>query len=143
MESTTTSLGTLPDGTELQIAGDTVTGIGLATITVDDYAAALHFYCDIMGLQGIHPMNEQSCYIALNQTQGIYVIGGRERIATPARATRTTVALEVISATAMFARLRSKGIAIPFDEPMQMNDTTWWFYCTDPAGNQIECIGGR
>ncbi len=50
--------------------------------------------------------------------------------------------LSVESASALFERLRTEGITLLHEVPVNMGHEQYWFMFRDPAGNIIEVIGG-
>ena len=61
----------------------------------------------------------------------------------PKNEIRTTFCFGVDSAFKMMAHLREAGVELFFEEPMQMNEDTYWFEAVDPSGNIIEFLGGK
>ncbi len=120
-----------------------VKGIGLGSIYASDYSQAVTFYKDIIGLDNMSPMNDHSCYFSLNDSQGIYLIGGCEPLERHKKNVGCTLALEVDSTSEIFQRLKENAVKIIHDEPIAMNDTDYWFQAIDPSGNIIEFIGKK
>lgn len=120
-----------------------IKGIAIASLYVDNYEKALHFYRDIIGLGNFSPMNDHSCYFSLSDTQGIYLIGGCALLERHSRQTGCTIALEVNSVTAMFSHLREQQCEIIHSEPIAMNEEEYWFQAKDTSGNIVEFIGNK
>lgn len=120
-----------------------ITGIGICCVFAHNYTEAFNFYHELLGLREYTSMNDNSCYFIINDSLGLYLIGG---YALPARETTSvgvTFAFEVTSILDMYQRLQSAGTRLLHAEPMQMNETTYWFQCCDPSGNIIEFIGEK
>jgi len=120
-----------------------IKGIGIGCIYATDYNESLQFYKDIIGLENFSSMNDHSCYFSLNDTQGIYLIGGCTALERGNKHTGCTLAFDVDSVTEIFQKLKDNSITVVHDEPIAMNDTTYWFQAKDPSGNIIEFLGGK
>ena len=120
-----------------------VRGITLANVYADNYESCLNFYRDVLGMTDISVMNDHSCYISINEDQGMYLVGGFSKLKREARQSGCSFALEVEDINNCFQAVRSSGAQCLQDEPVQMNDTTWWFQCCDPADNIIEFLGPK
>ncbi|HRE58023.1 MAG TPA: VOC family protein [Candidatus Kapabacteria bacterium] len=118
-----------------------IKGITIGSIYVDNYEKALHFYRDIIGMGNFSPMNDHSCYLSLNDAQGIYLIGGCTFLDRQLSHTGCTLALEVSSVQAMFMHLKEHQCEIIHNEPIAMNEVDYWFQAKDTSGNIIEFIG--
>lgn len=120
-----------------------VTGISFISCYVDDFNAALPFHTDILGLKDSRPMGSSSCFFRLPDGHGLYLIGGSAPAAIQTREVRSAIAFEVGSVGALVEKLQGAGAELLLDEPMRMNETTWWIQFRDPAGNLLEAMGDR
>jgi predicted enzyme related to lactoylglutathione lyase len=120
-----------------------VTGISFISFYVDDFDRALPFYTDILGLKESQPMGEVARYFDLPDGRGMYLIGGGTPAQIDRMGVRSSIAFEVGSVGALMEKLRSAGAEILNEEPMQMNENTWWIQFRDPAGNLLEAMGDR
>lgn len=120
-----------------------VKGIGIGCIYCSDYNEALLFYRDIIGLENFSSMNNHSCYFSLNDTQGIYLIGGCKPLERESNHIGCTIAFDVDSVFEIFEKLKENSTPLLHNEPMQMNENMYWFQAKDPSGNIIEFLGGK
>ncbi len=120
-----------------------VEGIALAIVYAEDYESSLKFYRDTLGLADIQPMNEHSCYISINEEQGMYLVGKFAKVERGPHQTGCSFVLAVANIEDCWNALVAIGAERVQTELVQMNDTTWWFQCYDPSRNIIEFIGPR
>ncbi len=120
-----------------------VKGLALATIYVDDYQVNLVFYRDVVGLPNMQVMNDHSCYFQLGNDQGVYLVGGFALANRSERQTGTSFAFDVSDIDACYQSISDSGSRMLHEAPVQMNDDTFWFQCSDPGQNIIEFLGPR
>ena len=120
-----------------------ITGIGIACVYASDYHDAFRFYHELLELNDVQTMSENSCYFKITEKQGLFLVGGYTALQTNEKNVTTTFALSVVSAHAVFEKLKNAAIQTIQATPMQMSETIYWFQCYDPSGNVIEFIGER
>lgn len=121
----------------------TITGVEMISVYADDFATSFDFYHHLLGLADWSPMGDIAAYFRLPDERGMYLLGKRKSAPRPKNEIRTTFCFGVDSAFKMMAHLREAGVELFFEEPMQMNEETYWFEAVDPSGNIIEFLGGK
>jgi predicted enzyme related to lactoylglutathione lyase len=125
------------------INATTITGVSFVSVYVDDFRAAFAFYSELLGLEKQYDMGENACFFKLGQDLGLYVEGGNTRGELKRDTARATFTFGVPSAGAMFEKLKSAGVKIAQNQPMDMGQGDFWFQFYDPSGNILEVLGGR
>lgn len=115
----------------------------MASVYAEDYDDSYKFYHDVLGFDDVSPMGDKACYFDLGNDQGLYLEGGYELVGADERSAKASFTLKVGSASAMFEKLKKKGIRTIQKEPMKMNDEMYWFQCWDPSDNIVEFLGGK
>jgi len=120
-----------------------ITGLTVACVYVDDFAAAHTFYADLLGLELQYDMGANAGYFKINETCGLYLEGGNvRRQEVDPKSVRASFIMYVGSASAMFQKLRDAGVRTVQSELTNMGGDDYWFQFYDPAGNIIEILGG-
>jgi predicted enzyme related to lactoylglutathione lyase len=120
-----------------------ITGVSFVSVYVDDFQVAFAFYSELLGLEQQYDMGENACFFRLGQDSGLYVEGGNSRTEVRRDTARATFTFGVASAGAMFEKLKSAGVKIAQNQPMDMGQGDFWFQFYDPSGNILEVLGGR
>lgn len=125
----------------------TLSGIAMVSVYAVDYDASFDFYHRILGLTDFSPMGETSCYFRFGTSSdgapyGMYLIGKREPIPTGSqKMAKATFCFDVPSVKAWYDYLKSNGVKVPMEEPMDMGNDHFWFTAYDPSGIAIEFVG--
>jgi catechol 2,3-dioxygenase-like lactoylglutathione lyase family enzyme len=120
-----------------------ITGIAFVSVYVDDFESARHFYTDVLGLEKQYEMTADSCFFRLGEELGLYLEGKNHGYDIRRDSIRSSFTLAVPSAQAMYRKLKSAGVRMVHDAPMDMGQGDFWFQFYDPAGNILEVLGGK
>lgn len=124
-----------------------IQGLSMVSVYAVDFKASFDFYHDILGLTDWQSMGDNAAYFRFGaasdgQPYGMYLIGGRtEPPSADVHPARTTFSFDVPSVNAMFDHLRSHGVRMAMDEPMDMGQGYFWLVAFDPSGLPIEFLG--
>ncbi len=120
-----------------------IQNICMGSVYAEDYDDSYKFYHDILGLDEVSPMGDKACYFDLGNDQGLYLEGGHELVGADEKSAKATFTFKIESASAMFEKLKKRGVRTIHKEPMKMNENMYWFQCWDPSDNIVEFLGGK
>lgn len=118
-----------------------LTGVTFVAAYVDDFDAAVAFYCDLLELEKSVDMGRASCFLKINEDVGLYLEGGNAPSSTTPKTARASFGLTAKSVAATFRKLSDAGVRFVHDGPQEVGGGQAWFQCYDPAGNIIEIVG--
>lgn len=126
--------------------GIDIRSVTMVSVYAVDFEASLAFYRDVLGLGEVQPMGSQAAYIRFgkgpnDEPYGLYLIGGNAAPPRAEKPARTTFAFDVPRPRKTYEHLRSHGVKLVPDEPMDMGDGWLWFTAHDPSGLPIEFLG--
>src|SRR4051812_25320932 len=96
-----------------------ITAMAFVAVYVDDYAKAIEFYRDILGLEKSHDAEKDACFFTIGaNTYGLFVAGGARSKKVSAEDTHASFVLLVESVSALHQRLKLNGARVVQDEPV-------------------------
>lgn len=123
-----------------------IRSVSMISVYAVDLEASLAFYRDLLGLTDVQPMGPKAVYVRFGKTAdgqpyGLYLIGGNAPPPEAEKTARTTFAFDVPEPRRTFEHLRSNGVPLTPDEPMDMGGGWLWFTARDPSGLPVEFLG--
>jgi len=117
-----------------------VTGIAFGLIYADNMETTLPFYEKYLGFKKEFDMDDGSCWGKAGGAD-LWIGGGYNKTDLTERSTRASIMLNVESANGLFEILKSDGISVVQDKPIEMKEGVFWFQFSDPTGNILEVLG--
>ncbi len=122
-----------------------IDSIRMACVFCTDLEKSLWFYRDVLGVQSLKAMAEDSYYAEFESGQGFY-LAIASQVSTPASAAfilnrGLSFVLSVDSCSEYFERLQLHECRTVQQQPQKMNDSLYWFQAFDPDGNCVEFLG--
>ncbi|HLY62277.1 MAG TPA: VOC family protein [Terriglobia bacterium] len=121
--------------------------LGHVAVRVTNLAAALHFYCDELGLPEIFRINRASgsvllVYLRVNNNNFVELLPGDKSSTDPAPLSGPHMGFYVKDLQASLHALQAKGYPLPEDAFTKaakvLGDGTVMYFIHDPDGNGIE-----
>jgi predicted enzyme related to lactoylglutathione lyase len=125
------------------VAEHKVKGLAFASVYVDDFEKAYHFYAEVLGLEKEYDMGSAACFFKLPDNTGLYLQGKNKTASYAEDTMRAGFVFSVESAAATYERLKLAGVRFIHAEPKHMGGDNYWFQFYDPAGNILEVLGGK
>lgn len=118
--------------------------IAFALVYAEDSKKTVEFYQKYFGfIEDLSAkMNGDQVFGSIG-TVGLWIGGGYKKIAATEKDTRATAMLRVKSSGQLFNRLKADAVKIYQDQPIKMNENSYWFQFADPNGNIWDILGNE
>jgi predicted enzyme related to lactoylglutathione lyase/uncharacterized protein YndB with AHSA1/START domain len=119
-----------------------ITGFEFNLVYVDDMPKALAFYEKYFGFKKKFDMDDGST-CGTTGNVGLWIGPNYKRVDVTDNNTRTSVMYGVESAHTLFKQLKTDGVPVVQESPIEMKNGVYWFQFSDPAGNILEVLGAK